>query len=324
MKINESKVFNVLGLDDSARDMINHVDMYRMDGITQDLGEGMAIFKLKKDLPYKPILEMMIDKGYIIVCYRHSNKDDSTAPFIPYTDSKGTKRIIINITTFIDKVKSDVEGGASKTIYEISYEKVYALLCTASGILTAYMNNDFISSYAAKNALIKVDSELWLQSLNRISSLSAMAGNAEYFKYIHAKYLLSSVYKSMDSDGVAIKLSGINDYEKVSAFNIKFPGSVLSRMSVEEYIDGVLKKEFPAFQALSLSALIQSFSILYTPQLALTIDYLPYVSGLILSRIAKYKTYSTDIFTTGNIDKVIKEVEPLIHYEFEKVVRFLK
>ena len=43
-----------------------------------------------------------------------------------------------------------------------------------------------------------------------------------------------------------------------------------------------------------------------------------------MTRMAKYKTYSTDIFTTGNIDKVIKEVEPLILYEFEKIIRYLK
>lgn len=323
MRINESKVFGVLGLDDSARDLINHVDMYAMND-TQALGEGYQIFKLKKDLPYKAVLENMIDKGYITFCYRHSNKDDSTAPFVPYTDKHGEKRILINVTTFVDKVKDDTVSSERRTIYEITYEKVYALICTAAGILTAYICNDFMTSYAAKAALIKINSELWLQSLNRISSLSAISGNAEYFKFIHAKYILSSTYKNMDSDGVAIKLSGINDYDKVSAFNIKFPGSVLSRMAIDEYIDAVLKSEFPAFQALSLSSLIQSFSILYTPQLALSIDYLPYVSGLIMTRMAKYKTYSTDIFTTGNIDKAIKEVEPLILYEFEKVIRYLK
>lgn len=323
MKINESKVFEVVGLDDSARDLINHVDMYKMND-TQALGEGYAIFKLKKDLPYKSVLENMIDREFIIFCYRHSNKDDSTAPFVPFTDKAGVKRILVNVTTFIDKVKDDASSAGRRTIYEIGYEKIYSLICTAAGILTAYMCNDFMTSYAAKNAIIKVNTELWLQSLNRISSLSALSGNAEYFKFIHAKYLLSAVYKNMDSDGVAIKLSGINDYEKVSAFNIKFAGSVLSRMNVDEYMEAVLKTEFPAFQSLSLSSLIQSFSILYTPQLVLSIDYLPYVSGLIMTRMAKYKTYSTDIFTTGNIDKVIKEVEPLILYEFEKNVRYIK
>ena len=323
MKINESKVFEVVGLDDSARDLINHIDTYSMSE-SQSLGEGYEIFKLKKDLPYKQLLENMINNGYIIFCYRHSNKDDSTAPFVPFTDRAGIKKIIINITTFVDKVKDGTNASMRKSIYEISYEKIYALICTAAGILTAYTHNDFMTSYAAKNALIKVNTELWLQSLNRISSLSSIAGNAEYFKFIHAKYMLSSAYKNMDSDGVAIKLSGINDYEKVSAFNIKFPGSVLSRMAVDEYIDAVLKAEFPAFQALTLSSLIQSFSILYTPQLALAIDYLPYVSGLIMTRMAKYKTYSTDIFTTGNMDKVIKEIEPLVLYEFEKMVRYIK
>lgn len=221
------------------------------------------------------------------------------APFIPFESTKirGKMCVAVNIAHHINKngVEDDLDAGNTVVKYDISTDKLRALLFGAAAVLCSSTTDGFRHMAVARDAQIVFMANMWMKALSRISTIATNPENAGHFKYCMSKWLCCSMYAITDDEmttGIATKVSMVRNHDRARAFNLKYTDEELRSYDVSDFIQKVLHEEFPQLKKLDLATVRHGFTNMGTINV-MCVDYLPYVTAAIIG-------YETDFLLYGN------------------------
>lgn len=286
-KLSESYIYDKeLSLSNYARHIISTYDDIKIT--KENLDIEYEIFKNMRNVPMLHDIIKLFEMGKIR--FVRTNTPNNTLTYIPYKEGANSY-VIVNVTSYIDKIDGDK--------YTIESRNIYGLLLVATGILISFDTNNYIGYAVVKEALVSVYTEMFIKVLNRVSNIATTDDNSLFVKYIITYWALArnGLCDAKNITGYSMKISKCGDLNKITSFNMKYDFDKMNQLDIQQFIDDVLKVEFPfASSKITLPYLIQSYTSIYGSSCTLGLDYLPYISGVILSYYATYNVFRNKIF----------------------------
>lgn len=324
LKISESDVFRELELMISSQGSLNNaistlhkktlnepkIIITRANCTQLDL-----LFKIKSSIhrycPAGDVILEMIDNGRIKLVFDPTSKLQTLIYAFPYEFTNGVANVVLNATHFFDAEEILNENGTT-FVYRVKNEvQLSEVLNVAFMILKCSSEHAKININAQdKKIFMNLYAEMLINVLRKQSTIGGDMATLKQLRYYINNFFSKTLMK-LDTEeifsGFSAVQADINTSDKLLADQrkkmSKHPDDAYA--GIANFLE-FLKEVYPALGDISVTNMINKYNLFYGPCAVLSLDYLPYLGGLMAASITKNL-----VIGTGGFRQISKHMAPV-------------